>query len=565
MTVVRRPGGEGLLLALLAALVLLLALWPMLRLAQEAAFPGGALDPGVAREVLTSRRTWTATFNSLDAAVFSAVLSLVLGTAFALLVGATDARGRTFLVFGFVLPLLIPPPITALAWTQLFGPGSALLNALGIAPAPGSPNPIYSREGIILLLGIQHAPLVFLTVRAGLRQLPGELVESAHVMGATGRQALRWVVLPLLAPAMIAGGALAFVSAIGNFGIAAFLGIPASHTLLPVLIYQRLASFGPQVIAEVAVLSVLIGVIAYAGVLVQTWLLRHRDVASLDGAARAYRVALGRWRPWLEALAWTLIALLLIAPLLALVATSLVPAYGVRLTPATATLDNYVEVLIRQDVTRRAFGNSTLLAGGAALVLMSMALPLGYFIVWRASRVARALRPIIELPYALPGVVLGVACILIFLRPLPVVGVSLYGTLWIIFAAYLARFLTLALTPVLAGYRQIDRALDEAAQMDGAGLVQRLVRVVGPLLTAPAAAGALLVFMTAYNELTVSALLWSSGSETLGVVVFNLEDGGYTVLASAVAVLCLLAVVAIVGLLQVLDHRYRLGALPWST
>ena len=117
---------------------------------------------------------------------------------------------------------------------------------------------------------------------------------------------------------------------------------------------------------------------------------------------------------------------------------------------------------------------------------------------------------------------------------------------------------------MLAGYRQIDRALDEAAQMDGAGLVQRLVRVVGPLLTAPAAAGALLVFMTAYNELTVSALLWSSGSETLGVVVFNLEDGGYTVLASAVAVLCLLAVLAIVGVLQWLDHRYRLGLLPWS-
>ncbi|MEM7025414.1 MAG: iron ABC transporter permease, partial [Pseudomonadota bacterium] len=67
-----------------------------------------------------------------------------------------------------------------------------------------------------------------------------------------------------------------------------------------------------------------------------------------------------------------------------------------------------------------------------------------------------------------------------------------------------------------------------------------------------------------YNELTVSALLWSSGSETLGVVVFNLEDGGYTVLASAVAVLCLIAVFALFGLLHVLDTRFRLRALPWS-
>ncbi|MFW5679646.1 MAG: iron ABC transporter permease, partial [Pseudomonadota bacterium] len=74
----------------------------------------------------------------------------------------------------------------------------------------------------------------------------------------------------------------------------------------------------------------------------------------------------------------------------------------------------------------------------------------------------------------------------------------------------------------------------------------------------------LLVFLTAYNELTVSALLWTAGTETLGVVIFNLQDGGSGVLASALAVLCLLAVLAIVTLLHLLDRRYRLGVLPWS-
>ncbi len=559
-----RPDGEALLLAVLTFLVLLLALWPLLRLLQEAILPGGALDPAVAQKVLTARSTWNATFNSLDAALWSSAISLVLGTAFALLVGATDIRLKTALVFGFVLPLLIPPPITALAWTQLFGPGSALLGALGLAPPPGSPNPIYSREGIILLLGIQHAPLVFLTVRAGLRQMPAELVETAHVFGASSGQALRRVVLPLLAPAMIAGTALAFVSAIGNFGIAAFIGIPARHTLLPVLIYQRLASFGPQVIAEIAVLSVLVAAIAIVGVLVQTWLLRRNDVATLEGGGRPWRVELGGYRLPVEATAWLLTLMVLIAPLLALVATSLVPAYGVRLTAETATLANYVEVLVNQDVTRRAFANSSILAVGAALTLMLMALPLAYLIAWRKNPLALALRPLVDLPYALPGVVLGVACILIFLKPLPGLGVSIYGTLWIIFAAYLARFLTLALTPVLAGFQQVDKAVDEAAQVDGAGVLYRLRHVVAPLLAAPAAAGALLVFMTAYNELTVSALLWSSGTETLGVVVFNLEDGGYTVLAAAVAVVCLAAVLAIVGALQALDTRYQLGVLPWT-
>jgi iron(III) transport system permease protein len=269
-------------------------------------------------------------------------------------------------------------------------------------------------------------------------------------------------------------------------------------------------------------------------------------------------------RRWVEGAAWLFVLLMVVVPLLALIAGALVPAYGVRLTLDTATFGNFAEVLLRQDVTRRAFGNSTVLALAAAFGLMLLSVPLAYLVTWRRSWLSRAIHLAAEVPYALPGVVLAVACILIFLRPLPLLGISIYGTLWIIFVAYLARFMILALAPVIAGYHQIDRSLEEAASLDGAGFAAKLRHVFGPMLLAPVAAGGLLVFMTAYNELTVSALLWSSGSETLGVVVFNLEDGGYTVLASAVAVLCLIAVLLIFGLLHILDARFRLGALPWS-
>jgi iron(III) transport system permease protein len=273
---------------------------------------------------------------------------------------------------------------------------------------------------------------------------------------------------------------------------------------------------------------------------------------------------LGRLRGWVEAGAWLFVVLMVLLPLVALFATALVPAFGVRLSAQTASLGNFAEVLLRQDVTQRAFANSTVLALGAAALLMLLSVPLGYLITWRRDWASRATHLAAQVPYALPGVVLAVACILIFLRPLPILGISLYGTLGIILVAYLARFLILALTPVIAGYHQIDRSLEEAASLDGAGFLQRLRYLFGPLLLAPVTAGGLLVFMTAYNELTVSALLWSSGSETLGVVVFNLEDGGYTVLAAAVAVLCLIAVLLIFGLIHALDARFRLGALPWS-
>jgi iron(III) transport system permease protein len=559
-----RPGGDRIALGLAVLLVGALCVLPLARLVLEAIAPGGAFDLATARTVLERGSTWRATWRSLDAGFWSMLVSLGIGLVMALLVAATDVRLKAALVFAFMLPLMIPPQITALAWMQLTGASSPLLKALGIAPAPGTPNPLYSREGLILLLGIQHAPLVFITVAAALRRMSMELLDAAFLAGASRSQALGHVVLPLLVPALVAGGALAFVSAIGNFGIAAMIGIPARHTLLPVLIYERLASFGPRVLGEVAVLAVLVGGLALLGVLLQRWLRGWRDV-TLDGSGgRPLVLPLGPLRPAAEAFAWLLLTVVLVLPLLALLAAALTPAAGVRLTVETLTIANFRETVLVQDVTRRAFLNSTLLAGAAAIVLTLVAIPLAYLVAWRPSRLTALLDTAAELPYALPGVVLAVAFILVLLPPLPIINVSLYGTHAIILLAYLSAFLTLALRPTLAGMAQLAPAIDEAAQLDGAGLLDRLRHILLPLVGPMAAAGGILVFMTAFNELTVSALLWTHGTETLGVVVFNLNDSGYTALAASVACLAVLAILVLMLLAQWLDRRSGLGILPWS-
>ena len=152
-----------------------------------------------------------------------------------------------------------------------------------------------------------------------------------------------------------------------------------------------------------------------------------------------------------------------------------------------------------------------------------------------------------------------------FLKPIPVIGVSLYGTLWIIFVAYLGRFLTLSLRPVIAGYTQMDPAVEEAAQSCGAGFVYRGATILVPLVLPMAAAGAIIVFMTAFNELTVSALLWSSGTETVGVLVYNLDDGGYTVMASAVAVLTVGIILLLMGMVHLFADKLPPGVVPWHT
>ena len=547
----------------LVLVVALLSVLPLMRLLLEGIAPGGTRSTQALTRVLSSPTTWTATGHSLVTALGGTLLAVTIGGAVALVVSLTDIRGRNAFVFCFVMPLLLAPQVVALAWLQLFGPSSPLLKMLGAAPALGSRNPLYSPGGIILVLGVQYAPLVFLTLRAGLRALPRELIEAGLSGGAGPPRVLRTIVLPLMTPPLLAGVALCFVSCLGNFGIPALLGIPGNYLVLPTLIYQRLAGLGPGALSEVAVLSVLIGFIAVIGIVAQDALLARGDfrISTASTAARPFEWR--RWRLPVELTLWTLSFFVLALPLLALVLTSLVPAVGVPLNAATATLDSYRFVLLEHAAAKRAFVNSFGLSAVAAIAIVLIAVPLAYFLVWRRSRLLRVVNLVTEVPYALPGVVLAIAAILLFLKPLPVLGWSLYNTIWIILYCYLARFLVLGLRPVISGYHQLDRTLEEAAQIAGARLLRRLRTIVLPLVAPAAAAGALLIFLTAFNELTVSALLWSSGSETLGVVFFSFQKGGDSTYAAALGVLTVIVSIALMLSTLLLAGRIPQGVLPW--
>ncbi|MDQ4060531.1 MAG: ABC transporter permease subunit [Pseudomonadota bacterium] len=559
-----RLAREGLgLLALLVAAVLLFDLLPFLRLALAAFAPQGSFAPEAALTEITSRAALRASVATLETATASALLALALGTLVTLALAVTDARGRRPMTFLFVLSMLVAPQVTALAFLTLAGPSSPLLNSLDLAPAPGSPNPLMSREGIILVLGLHHAPLVFVVLAAGLKRIPHVLIEAAEIEGAAPSRIVRLILLPLLRPHLAAAGLLAFVAGVGNFGIPALLGMPVNYLTLPTLIYRRLSSFGPSIIGDAAALGLLVAAVAGAGVLLSGLALRDPVARLEEDRALQPFWRLGRARLLIELLLVALIGLVLILPLAGLLTAALVPSYGVPLTPSTVTLDNFVEVLHRQPVTGRAFRNSLLFAGGSALVLALAALPLAWALDRRAGQAAGLVSALIEVPYALPGIVLAVACILLFLKPLPLLGVSLYATPWIIVFAYLARFLPVALKPALAAMAQLETAQEEAAALDGANLGQRLLYVVAPTLLPAAAAGGLMAFLLAFNELTVSALLWSAGTETLGVVLFSLEEAGLASQAAAVAVTTVVVIAAVMALLDRLGDRLPEGTLPW--
>lgn len=538
----------------------LIAALPTGRLIGAALFAEGAFDASLLLGRLLRTATTRAIFNTLDTSLFGALLALAIGAPFAILVAATDMPLRKLQGFLLILPLMIAPQVMALAWTHLLGPSSALLGAIGMAPPPGTANPLLGRDGIILLFGVQHAPIVFITLRAGLVLLPRDYVEAARAAGAGPLRVLTGIVLPLLGPYIIAATALAFVSGVGNFGIPALLGMPENYLTLATLIYQQLSSNGPSVLAQVAGLSLLICAIAIVGIAAQGLALRQRRFAVTRGTPM--RFALGTWR-WPAAILGMLVLLIvLILPATALIATSLVPAYGVALCAATLTVENYAEVLLRQASTMRAFVNSSYLSILAAGILAILSIPLALGLAKLPRPLGRLAHGMFELPYALPGIVLAIACILLFLRPLHLLG-SLYATPWIILVAYLMRFAALAVKPVDAALGQLVPDLTEAAAAAGAGGVRRLLTITAPLAAPAAAAGALLVFMSAFNELTVSALLWSSRNETIGVILFGLEESGLSPQAAAVAVITLLVIVLLLIVIDRLGHRLPAGVLPW--
>lgn len=554
---------KGLLWALLC-IVALLSLLPSLRLLLTALLDGQQGAGSSLWRVLSDASTWTALSHSVYTSGLGTILSLLLGSLFAFCLALTNIRMKQIWVFLFMLPMMIPPQVTALSWLQLFGPGSILLNSIGLAPSFGSANPLYSAEGIALLLGIQHAPLVFLALRTQLHCLPKEQIEAARLNGASLWQVFFDIVLPLCRTALWAGAAIAFVSALGNFGIPAMLGIPISYFVLPIQIYQTLSSFGPSMLSDVAALSVLMGVLAIGIVWLQGVMQRRHALPLIGMAGRALDFQLGKWRLATEALLGVVLFAILVLPLLALIATSLVPTLGVPLNGKTLTFAAWQAMFDSESATWRALTNSMVLSVSAALVLMLLSLPFAWLLVRYASRPLRWLQNAIDIPYTLPGVVLAIAIILLFSRPLPLLNVSLSGTLTIIFIAYLARFLTVCLKPVHNSMLQLDPAMEEAASLAGASFSQRLRDIVLPLLAPAAFAGALLVFLTAVNELTVSALLWSAGKETIGVVIFNLDESGNKVLASAVSVLVVALVAVVMLLLSGLGRYLPKGVIPWQ-
>jgi iron(III) transport system permease protein len=485
--------------------------------------------------------------HTLQISIGSMIGSTALGTLAAWIVARTDLPGRSLLRTAFVFPFLIPPFVGALAWRQLLGPVGYLSKIyMAFTGAESVPWSIYGAAGIVLVMIMHSYPLVYITALGGLERMNPELEEAAQSSGAEIFRVMRDVTLPLMAPTILAGAVLVFTTEIANFGIPAVLGYSENYFVLTTKIYQAVTkSFSnPNALSMAASLSMVLAVIAAGGIIAQKLILRGREYAVLSGKSmQPNLVRLGSHKVWLVPAAWAIVFVTTIAPVLSIFTTALIRAYGLPPTLGNLTLDNFAQVLFMNAAARRGIVNSLMLSAAAATIIAFLGALIAYILVRTKLPGREVLDFFSAMPYAVPGTVVALAMILAWLKPLPLTRIVLYNTIWILLIAYIARYLTFGVRSTAGSLQQVHPSLEEAARICGANWLQSFRDVMLPLITPGLFAGWFLVFMPCLRELTVSILLWSAGNETVGVMVFNLQEDGHITLCAALAMMMLAVLV----------------------
>ncbi len=495
---------------------------------------------GVRREnlaVLMEPDVLDAGINSIMSSGGAALLSTLIGAILAIVLDRTDLPSRAILRWVFLLPFLIPPFIGAMAWMALLGPNGPVSTVLSSVTGGTQPTvSIFGGWGVVLLLTIHSYPMAYLVIAAALRRVPGSLEEAARISGASKARTLIDVTIPLMRPGLLAAFILTFIASMSDFGIPALIGLPERYTTLTTLVYRYLASGSTtNPLPAVAAIGVVLLLLALVTVLLQRKLPSGAELESATAASLP--LDLGRSRYLLSGGLWIIASTVCVLPLMALAAQAVLPAPGVPFTLDNITLDNIVDAVTSSGAVS-GVTNSLMLSVGAAVMCGVLGLAVAALLTRTKHRSNGALDVTAILPQALPGLVIAVAWLLIA----PALGI--FNTPWVILGAYVMAFLALVVQAVRAPLQSIPVSLEEAARVSGATPFQAL-RDVAVRLAAPAAVtGAVVVLLTAVRELTISILLVAPGSQTLGVVIYSLQQAGDYNAASALAL-----VVALVGIL----------------
>ena len=524
----------------IAALLAWLVGYPLLMTLIEALGGPGRWSLGWFGEFFNRPDEWLALWRSLWISAASVVLAALVGVPLAFLFERTEFPGRRLLGAVVALPVALPPLVGVIAFLFLYGESGFVSRAVQSLLNLSRPPWRLAGPGAILLVHAYSMYVYFyLFTRAGLARLDAALLEAAASLGASRARALFRVTLPLLRPALAGAALLTFMTALASFSAPYLFGGG-----FRVMTTQIVAS---KLNGELALAQVETVMLALLALLALGAMRRVDRISAVGTGVRGIAPARRRLRSPLARVSagvfgWLLAAVLLL-PHAVLLLVSLVPAFTwtAEPFPPVLNLGNW-KGLFTEAERLRPVVNSLWMAAVATVAALGLGLAAARFAVARRDRVGGLLEGLIAVPWAVPGTVFAVALATTFSANQPWIGrFVLIGTPWILPLAYLVRNLPLTGRAALAGLRQLDPALEEAAASLGADRFRRLARVTLPLLRPALAAGAGLAFITALGDFVVSIVLYTFDTRPISIEILSslrLQDLG---MAAAYGVLLMAA------------------------
>ncbi len=526
---VRRPrridvsaGAFALLVLCLALLVVMPTGW---LLWYSATNDQGQVAFGNYAALATDRSMRNAMGITLVIAASVAVLCAVVALPLAFLTARTDVPFRRTIRAAVTASFVTPPFLGAVAWEVLAAPNSGLLNVwarqmFGLGRYQHVFN-IYTVSGVIFATACYTFPYVYTLLSNALERIPTELEDAAAIIGANRWRSARDVTVPLVLPAILAGTLVALLQALTLFGTPAILALPAGFNTLTTKLWS-LFQYPPQIHLAAAASMPLLLVTALV-LWGQRRLLGNRSFVVIGGRGGAARpIRLGIWRT--PALLFSVFIMLfpVILPYFALFKVGFVHNISEPLAWRNLSLEHVRFALWGISDTQVALKNTMLLGVLSASIVTVVVLVAGYATSRRLVPGHRALAVLAMAPLAVPGIVMGVGLFLVYTRP----PLMLYGTIWIVLVAFVTLEMPGGYQQVQAGMSGLSPELEEASRIFGATRLRALADITAPLLRSTIVSTWCIVFIGALRELSAAILLANANTQTISVVIYNLNESG---------------------------------------
>ncbi len=479
-------------------------------------------------------------FNTVLVSLAATVMALAFGFGSAWILTRTNVPWRRSLEQLMAVPYYVTPLLGALAWSLLGSPESGFVNQIWRAlGGSGAILNMVTPAGIAWVMALFEGSVAYVMIGAVMQSMDPALEEAAQVIGSGRFRTMLTITLPLVAPGVLGAAIFVFAEMLGSFSAALVLGLPNRFYVITTAIYQLVEQYPPR-IPLAAAMGVSLFVVMFVMLFLYRRIITRRSYVTISGKAFRPRVMdVGALRWVLFAVCLGYVAVSVVLPVATLAYAS-VQKLAVAFPAANNwTLDQYRQALTMNAV-RSALSNSLILGVATAsigVVLMGL---LSWIIYRSRLPGAGVMEYVAMFPQAVPRLVFAFGMMWAWL----VFPVPIYGTMWLLLIAYLTVFLPLGVRTISSVLLQIDRSLEECAQMCGAPWFYRMRTVTMPLLRPGLLAAWLLLFIASVRELGASILLMGPDSKVITPAIVESWFASSSELTAAMA-LMQTAVVAI--------------------